>query len=214
MAGNLSVESLVRITDSIIGDFSQYIRRIIDADSARASIGYQVSLLRRYEVESDPNIPSASIVVIPKSADIVDISLVLNMHGGFARYFLTIRSEGKGKYAVHVNKLYYIDASNPSKPFDTATLIVSKEHLSTKTRVDKNIHESTTKDSKKHSTVVWTKNQPRLTAPVQNNQASQECFFCPTNNSHCCYTKADHGDSECKDPSFLCCMNAVHYSKH
>lgn len=118
----LSLEALENIATKIISDYSIYLQGIIDVSQARASINYQISLMANYEYTPVAGTESVaecrSICILPKNCDLVDISMLLNMHKGIGRYILTIRHEGGRKYAVHCNKLYFIDVNNPSRPFD------------------------------------------------------------------------------------------------
>lgn len=293
MARVLSVETLEDIVNNIIRDYSTYLQGKIDVESARSSIGYQISTLLGYEYihpasrddDEDKRI-GHSIVVLPKSADMIDVSLLLNMHGGIARYFLTVRPEGTKRYAVHHNKLYYIDVDNPSKPFDISTFSVTKKYLrgivgltttnqcvnlndisrresleqtvvkvnssqgqSSSIKSSSNVMVTATRVVSKNSSssprimsssstpvsvAVWPQKVVQLSEATQIRSSTQKStpdsvviipsqiiklpaegypkyIYCPTNNGACCYTKKNHPQNECQDPTMVCCMMAVHY---
>lgn len=287
----LSVETLEDIVNNIIRDYSTYLQGKIDVESARSSIGYQISILLGYEYihpasrdEDEDKRIGHSIVVLPKSADMIDISLLLNIHGGVARYFLTIRPEGSKRYAVHHNKLYYIDRDNPSKPFDISSFSVTKKHLrgvvglntpvpctnsssdishskssevtpiklnsprecspqggSLSKKISSNVSVTATRVVSKNSSsspgvispsspvsvAVWPQKVTRLSeshtlrtltkkstpdlTTILPVEGYPKYIYCPTNNGACCYAKKNHPQSECQDPTMVCCMRAVHY---
>lgn len=187
----LTLENIKEVANNIISDYDKLRKGKIDISSFRSSAGYQISTLRKYELE-DGHYGSRSVCILPDSIQIVDICLLYNTTEGPGRYILSIRpAESKG-FIVYVNKLYLLNNDNCDEPFNHKTVKKSYKYR-----------------TKPHSSKSRSLEPIKSKGKTSTSSALTDEIYCPYKNLSCCYTKKDHKKGECKD----CCYNEKHYKK-
>lgn len=206
-APELDEETLRTQISAIVDDYSKYMQGKIDAMQLKESIGFQLNLLEKFEYKKGAY-DCRSRVVMPKHSELVDLSLLLSMKRGVARYVLTLRHEGARKYAVHENRLVYVDLTKPpSKIFDKESMAIHDARVATASSPRIEASESQThtmiRIPSAFKVKVRTTPQPRYGKIV-----------CPTNNDRCCYLGKSHpASTKCGGAHFKCCIGEIHYGK-
>ena len=194
----LTPEELNVFINDILLDYENFRKSIINKDKFKASVTYQISKLKKYEIKNC-NYSSRSVCIAPDTTQILDLCLIYNMVDGKAKYILNIKPTDTTDYMIYKNKLYYLDEDvekyNDSALFSKKVIKSSRKYITSQNSTIK-IEESKDVIS---SIILKDENKKQSTN-------SSSYFYCMSKNNRCCYLSKNHKD-ECKE----CCINLQHY---
>ena len=93
---------------------------------ARQAIGFQISALKKYEIDNGLY-PLRSITVIPNSSRIVDLLLIYRTEVGKVKYELNIKPVESGKYTIVKNMISRYVAEEQYNTDTTITSILTED---------------------------------------------------------------------------------------
>jgi hypothetical protein len=187
----LKLEELQSMVDKIISDYRKLFTEDIELHKARTAIGFQISSLRKYEIEAGMY-SSRSIVVLPKSCRLIDLLLIYNSEYGQVKYELIIRPDTKSRYCIYRNRISRYDEDE-------------ELNIDSRIQIARGLTKQSTKPKIYNKSVVEGSSRPPK-GPPQTLPRKTIAYLCRTKDTRCCYLDRNHPEDPCDD----CCYEQEH----